>query len=105
MLTLCKEIVVFLILAKMLESFQVGNKYGKFVKLIISLIVVLKLITPIFSIFDNDFDLTKMATEIEERLFMEEEVLQDEMPEYTKVVENIEIQETKVNVEEIKWEK
>lgn len=102
MLALCKEIVIFLIIAKMLEGFQAGNKYAKFVKLIISLIVVLKLITPIFSLFDSQFDLTKIATEIEQELVFEEG--QEKVAEYTELVETIEIPETKVEVEEIKWE-
>lgn len=103
MLAICKEIVVFLIVAKMVESFQNGNKYGKFVKLIISLIVVLKIITPIFSLFGGDFDLEKMASEIEQRFVMESEKI--EVSEEVKPVENIEIAGLTVNVEEIQWEK
>lgn len=104
MLTLCKEIVVFLILAKMLESFQVGEKYGRFIKLIISLIVVLKLITPVFSLFNSEFDFAKLASEIEKRLIVESEsaeVIQEDI----ETVEKIEISEMKVKVEEIQWEK
>lgn len=104
MLTLCKEIVVFLILAKMLESFQVGEKYGRFIKLIISLIVVLKLITPVFSLFNSEFDFAKLASEIEKRLIVESEsaeVIQEDI----ETVEKIEISEKKVKVEEIQWEK
>ena len=104
MLTLCKEIVVFLIVAKMLESFQIGKKYGKFVKLIISLIVVLKLITPIFSIFNADFDMGKMAMEMEEKLVFNEESLLETANEES-VIEPVEIQQTKIEVEEIRWEK
>ena len=103
MLTICKEIVVFLILAKMLEGFQNGSKYGKFVKLIISLIVVLKLITPIFSFFDGDFDLGKITAGIEQRFAIENEIFY--LSEEVGVVENIEIAETAVKVEEIRWEK
>lgn len=103
MLKICKEIVVFLILAKVLESFQTGNKYGKFVKLTISLIVVLKLITPIFSLFDREFDWEKMMSEIEQRLVFEETI--EEPVEDTMGVEMVQIEETRVYVEEIKWEK
>lgn len=103
MLTICKEIVVFLIVAKMLESFQNGSKYGKFVKLIISLIVVLKIITPIFSFVDGDFDLEKLASEIEHRFVTESEKI--EVSEEVEPIEIVEITGTDVNVEEIKWEK
>ena len=40
MLALCKEIVIFLLVAKLLENLGVGEKYGKFVRLMISIIVV-----------------------------------------------------------------
>lgn len=103
MLTICKEIVVFLIVAKMLESFQSGNKYGKFVKLIISLIVVLKIITPIFSLFNENFDLEKMASEIEQRFVIESE--KGKISENIDSIESIEIEETMINVEEIRWER
>ena len=103
MLTICKEIVVFLILAKMLEGFQNGSKYGKFVKLIVSLIVVLKLITPIFSFFNGEFDLEKITAEIEQRFLSES--MKMELEEDVENVENIEIAETTVIVEEIIWEK
>lgn len=103
MLALCKEIVIFLIVAKMFESLQSGEKYGKYVKLIIALIVVLKLITPVFSLFRTDFDFTDMVTEIEKRLFFEESGigLESDMEQ----VENIEIPGIDVKVEEIQWEK
>ena len=104
MLTLCKEIVVFLILAKMLESFQTGKKYGKFIKLIISLIVVLKLITPVFSLFDSEFDFTRLASEIEKRLTVESEVT-EAVQEDIEAVAKVEISERKIKVEEIQWEK
>lgn len=103
MLAICKEIVVFLIVAKMLESFQNGGKYGKFVKLIISLIVVLKIITPIFSLLGGDFYLEKMASEIEQRFVIESEKI--EVSQEVKPIENIEITGTTVNVEDIQWEK
>ena len=103
MLALCKEIVIFLIVAKMFESLQSGEKYGKYVKLIIALIVVLKLITPVFALFHTDFDFTDMVTEIEKRLFFEESGigLESDMEQ----VENIEIPGIDVKVEEIQWEK
>lgn len=103
MLTVCKEIVVFLVLAKMLESFQNGSKYGRFVKLIISLIVVLKIITPVFSLFDKEFDLEKISAQIEQRFVVESETI--EMSETVLEVESIEITKPAINVEEIKWEK
>lgn len=55
MLDICKEVVIFLFLAKLLEGFQNGGKYGRFVKLVISMIVVLKIITPVFTFFNSDF--------------------------------------------------
>ena len=67
MLKLCKEIVVFLFFAKMLESFGVSERYGKYVKLLISLIVVLKLITPVFSLVNGEFDFPNVALELEEK--------------------------------------
>lgn len=104
MLNLCKEIVVFLILAKMLESFQAGEKYGKFLKLIISLIVVLKLITPVFSLFNSEFDFENVVSEMEKRLLVENESIEG-IQEDIELVKKIEISEMKVNVEEIQWEK
>lgn len=100
MLSLCKEIVVFLILAKVLESFQAGNKYAKFVKFIISLIVLLKIITPIISFFESDFNLTDRINEIENRFFIEEANLEE-----VEAVRTIEMEEISVEVEEIEWEK
>ena len=73
MLALCKEIVIFLLVAKLLENLGVGEKYGKFVRLMISLIVVLKLIAPIFSLADGQFDFEKMTGEIEKRLMIDTE--------------------------------
>ena len=73
MLALCKEIVIFLLVAKLLENLGVGEKYGKFVRLMISFIVVLKLITPIFSFADGQFDFEKMTGEIERRLMIDTE--------------------------------
>lgn len=103
MLALCKEIVIFLIVAKIFESLQSGEKYGKYVKLIIALIVVLKLITPVFSLFNTDFDFVDMVTEIEKRLIFKES--DDRLENETEQVENIEIPGIDVKVEEIQWEK
>lgn len=103
MLALCKEIVIFLLVAKLLENLGVGEKYGKFVRLMISMIVVLKLITPIFSLVDEQFDFEKEFGEIEKRLIMETE---ERMPtQMIEAVEGIQIPESKIEVEEIMWEK
>lgn len=104
MVTLCKEIVIFLILAKLLESFRVGDKYGKFIKIIIALIVVLKLITPIFSLIDVGFDFEGIVSEIENRIYMRGETY-DVLQEEIKPIENIEISGVKIKVEEVQWEK
>lgn len=103
MLALCKEIVIFLIVAKIFESLQSGEKYGKYVKLIIALIVVLKLITPVFSLVHTDFDFTDTVTEIEKRLIYGEN--DDGLESGMDKVENIEISGIDVKVEEIQWEK
>ncbi len=103
MLDLCKEIVVFLLFAKMLEGFQTENKYGKFIKLLISLVVVLKLITPIFSLFDGDFDFSKMVTQIEHKLMQSEE--NEDAREDVAPVEKIEVAGIEVKVDAVRWEK
>lgn len=100
MLLLCKELVIFLIVAKMLEGLQSGKKYGKFIKLIISLIVVLKLISPIISVFDKDFNFKDVMENIENRL----EITGEEVVNRTDV-EMIEISDVDICVEEIWWEK
>lgn len=102
MLALCKSIVIFLILAKILESFQADNKYGKFVKLIISLIVLLKILTPIISFFESDFDLIDNISEIENSFILEDTVQEETMIEQ---IETIEMPEIVVEVEEVKWKK
>ncbi len=103
MLDLCKQIVIFLLFAKMLEGFWTENKYGKFIKLIISLVVVLKIITPVFSLFDSSFDLGNLATKIESELMKiegDEERRKDVAP-----VEKIEVAGIEVKVETVGWEK
>ena len=102
MLSLCKEIVIFLLIAKLLENFGTLEKYGKFVRLIISFIVILKLITPIFTWIGEDFDLSQITKEMEERLVVDLENMPDsEMSE----VDEIKIDDGKIVVEEIRWEK
>ncbi len=103
MLKLCKEIVVFLFIAKLLENFGVSERYGKFVKLLISLIVVLKLITPVFSFFDSEFDFSKLALEMEKRLVVESEtaVFREEVKE----IETVQMSEIQIKVEDIEWKK
>lgn len=102
MVQLCKEIVIFLLLAKLLEVFGVGEKYGKFVKLLISLMVVLKLITPVFSAFNGEFGFDKFD-------FAEEMVNwgEDSENEETDIKEVglVEIFVQQIEVEDIKWEK
>lgn len=105
MVTLCKEIVLFLILTKVLESFQAGNKYGKFIKFIISLVVLLKIITPIVSFFRSDFDLVDSINQIESYLIIEEENLETQVPTFQEAIENVDIKEVDIKVEEVKWEK
>lgn len=103
MLDLCKQIVIFLLFAKMLEGFWTENKYGKFIKLIISFVVVLKLITPVFSLIDSDFDFGKIAAKIENELMKiegDEEIREDIVP-----VEKIEVAGIEVKVETVGWEK
>lgn len=103
MLALCKEVVIFLLVAKLLENLGVGEKYGKFVRLMISLVVVLKLITPIFSLTDVQFDFEQITGEIEKRLMVETE---ENMPtQKIETVEGVQIPESKIEVEEIVWEK
>jgi len=103
MLSVCKEIVVFLLVAKLLENFGTLERYGKFVRLIVSLIVVLKLITPIFSLIGGEFDLTQISSEMEKRFILDEE---ETFPAKEIVaVEKIEIAEGRIVVEEISWEK
>ena len=103
MLALCKEIVIFLLVAKLLENLGVGEKYGKFVRLMISLVVVLKLITQIFALTDVQFDFDKITGEIEKRLMVETE---EKMPtQMIETVEGIHIPESKIEVEEIMWKK
>ena len=103
MLALCKKIVIFLLVAKLLENLGVGEKYGKFVRLMISLIVVLKLIAPIFSLADGQFDFEKMTGEIERRLMIDTE---EKMPtQIIETVEGVKISESSIEVEKIKWEK
>ena len=87
----------------MLENLGIGEKYGKFVRLMISLIVVLKLITPIFSVVDGQFNFEEMTGELEKRLTLETE---EKMPmQMIEVVEGVQISESEIEVEEIKWEK
>lgn len=102
MLELCKGIVIFLVLAKILESFQAGNKYGKFVKFIISLIVLLKILTPIIAFFENDFDFINRISQIENNFLLEDMPKEETIIEQ---VETIEMPEIVVEVEEVKWEK
>lgn len=103
MLSICKEIVVFLLVAKLLENFGTLEKYGKFVRLIVSFIVVLKLITPIFSILDADLNLQQISSEIEKRFLID---IEETVPEkVTREVDKIEIPVSEIVVEEIRWEK
>ena len=97
MIKLCKEIVIFLFFAKILENFGVSEKYGKFVKLIISLIVVLKLITPVFALFNGDFNFPEIALDIENELVFETEEI--------KKVEAVEKSEIEIKVEDAAWKK
>lgn len=97
MVTLCKEIVIFLFFAKILGNLGVSEKYGKFVKLLISLIVVLKLITPVFALFDGEFDFSKMALEIENELNFETEKIEE--------IKTVEMSEIQIKVEDTTWEK
>lgn len=103
MLSICKEIVVFLLVAKLLENFGTLEKYGKFVRLIVSFIVVLKLITPIFSFIGGDFDLQKISSEIETRFVVGIEEL--ESSKEISEINKIEIPVENIIVEEIRWEK
>jgi hypothetical protein len=103
MLSICKEIVVFLLVAKLLENFGTLEKYGKFVRLIVSFIVVLKLITPIFSILGADLNLQQISSEIEKRFLID---IEDTVPDIeTREVDKIEIPVSEIVVEEIRWEK
>ncbi len=102
MLGLCKGIVIFLILAKVLEGFQAGNKYGRFVKFIISLIVLLQILTPIISFFESDFNFVDKVNEIGSSFVLEEQVPEETIIEQ---VETIEMPEIVVEVEEVEWEK
>ncbi|MBQ8039461.1 MAG: stage III sporulation protein AF [Lachnospiraceae bacterium] len=102
MVNLCKEIVAFLLVAKILESFQTENKYGKIIKLLIALVVVLKLITPLFTLFDSDFDFNKAVTQMEKRFVrMDGDIVTGEeiVP-----IEKIEIDGIEIKVGEIGWE-
>ena len=99
MFDLCKEIIVFLVFAKVLEGFFAENKYGKFIKLIVSLIVVLKLMNPIFSFFDAEFDLAAKLNGIEYELWPEHK------ENVTEKVGDVEITKVEVKVEDIWWEK
>ena len=102
MLDICKEIIIFLMVAKLLESLQSGNKFGKYLKFIISLIVVLKLVSPILSVFESEFDFQKIFLQIEEKMELSSEVLYEE--EFN-VEDIVEIPGVGVKVEEIQWEK
>ena len=104
MIKLCKEIVIFLFFAKILENFGVSEKYGKFVKLILSLIVVLKLITPVFSLFGNKFHIDEMAKEMEKYFMIEEENYESLEAERADI-EKVNIPDVHLKVEEIQWEK
>ena len=101
MLDICKEIVLFLILAKISESFISDNKFGRFVKLIVSLIVVLKLISPVFSLFNSGFEYENIAANIEQKLELPSVESGKETMEEIKIEE---ISEMKIEVEEIGWE-
>lgn len=101
MLKLCKEIVVFLFFAKMLESFGVSERYGKYVKLLISLIVVLKLITPVFSLVNGEFDFHNVALELEEKLFFDKEA--EGVKEEVDKVETVQMSGIQIKVEDIEW--
>ena len=103
MLSICKEIVVFLLVAKLLENFGTLDKYGKFVRLIVSFIVVLKLITPIFSFIGGGFDLQQISSEIEKRFSVETEEL--ESRKEISEINEIDIPVENIIVEEIRWEK
>lgn len=98
---ICREIVLFLIVAKILESFISDNKFGKFVKLIVSLIIVLKLIAPVFSLFNSGFEYENIVAKIEQRLEVPNIQLGRETAEEIKIAE---IEEMKIEVEEIGWE-
>lgn len=104
MVQLCKEIVIFLVLAKIMEGFCQGNKYGKFMKLMISLVVLLKLITPIISLFDESIELTKTIERIENRIFIEE-ILEENPPVFHEQIEKISVEDVEILVEDISWEK
>ncbi len=95
MLALCKEIVVFLVIAKVLESFQIGKKYGKFVRLIISLIVLLKMIVPVITFFNGDFELSSQMSNIEKELFYLEQPVREIEP-----VKEIELSQIKIDLGE-----
>ncbi len=103
MLVLCKEIVVFLLLAKILEGFEAGKKYGKFVRLIISLIVVLQILNPVVTFLNKDFEMIDIAREIEKRFEISEWSNDFEAKE--AVTENVKAIETiEISGEVIQWE-
>ena len=101
MLSICKEIVVFLLVAKLLENFGTLEKYGKFVRLIVSFIVVLKLITPIFSFVGDGFDFKQVTSEIEKRFVVEIE--EKEQSKEILEIDKIAIPAGEIIVEEIRW--
>lgn len=103
MIKLCKEIVIFLFISKLLENFGVNEKYGKFVKLLISLIVVLKLITPVFSLFNSEFDFSKLALEMEEQLTIENET--ELVEEEVNEIQTVQVHEIQIKVEDVEWKK
>ncbi len=103
MIKLCKEIVIFLFISKLLENFGVNEKYGKFVKLLISLIVVLKLITPVFSVFNSEFDFSKLALEMEKQLTIENET--GLVEEAVNEIQTVQVPEIQIKVEDVEWKR
>lgn len=103
MVKLCKEIVIFLVLAKVLEGFCGGNKYGKFIKVMISLVVLLKLMTPLISLFGKNPDISQSLERIEEIFYMED--LDKNTSVLTENVDDVKIEEIDIEVENIAWEK
>ncbi|WP_176222198.1 stage III sporulation protein AF [Tuberibacillus sp. Marseille-P3662] len=85
------EIVLLILLAIVLELLLPNNAFQKYVKMVVSLIIVLALLSPIMKLFEiqpseiiDEMAKTKETSEIQESIKMKKRVIESEQAEYTQ---------------------
>lgn len=100
MLQVIKQVGIFMICAQMLLHFKPAESYGKYLKLLISLMVLAQLVVPLFTIFGQTGETAFFG-----RISFYEEALSGEMEKINitcvtaeKMLENLTMKEIKTRI-------